>query len=94
MINKNKALMMGTGLLGLVFFIIANCTNYFEGANIAAGLIQLAINAAVFLAWGRNFLQTHGKEKLVSFGGVLFPPVMAGITVWGVLLPALIEALK
>lgn len=83
-----------TGALGFAFFLIANCINYFEGANIAAGLIQLAINAAVFLAWGRNFLQTHGKEKLFSLGGVLVPPVMATITGWRVLLPALIEALK
>lgn len=92
--NRNRLAMGITGAVGFLFFLIANFTHIFEGANIAAGLIQLAINAAVFLAWGRNFLQTQGKERLFSLGGVLVPPVMAAITVWRVLLPALIEALK
>lgn len=78
-----------SGIAGLSFFIIANCTNFFQNLNILAGSLQLVVNVFVFGCWLKAYPRCRGFEKLVTFIGVIFPPIMAGITIWRVLLPAL-----
>ena len=87
--DKNSRLMAASGLAGLSFFLIANCTNLFVGANLLAGLLQLCINGFVFVTWSKAFLETSGFKKFVAFFGVVVPFLMAAITLWRVLIPAL-----
>lgn len=82
--------MVISGLTGLVFFLIANFTSIFVGSSILAGCLQLCVNAFVFLVWKRAFTQSHGLKKFIALFGVVVPIIMAGITLWRVLLPALI----
>lgn len=78
-----------SGIAGFSFFLVANCTSLFAGLNILAGCLQILVNVFVFMAWIKAYPRCHGFERLVTFIGVVFPPVMASITIWRVLLPAI-----
>jgi hypothetical protein len=80
-----------SGIAGLSFFIVANFTNFFENLNLLAGYLQIIINVFVFVCWLKAYPRCHGFEKFVTFIGVVFPPIMAGITIWRVLLPAILN---
>ena len=80
-----------SGVVGLSFFFIANFSTLFAGLNILAGSLQVLVNIFVFIAWMRAYPRCHGFEKFVTFIGVIFPPFMAGITIWRVLLPAILN---
>lgn len=90
MIDHNSKWMVISGLTGFSFFLIANFTNLFAGANVLAGCLQLCVNAFVFTVWTKAFLQSIGFKKFVAFFGVIVPIVMATITIWRVLLPAIL----
>ena len=78
-----------SAIAGLSFFLVANCTNLFENLNILAGCLQIMVNVFVFVCWMKAYPRCHGFEKFVTFIGVIVPPIMAGITIWRVLLPAI-----
>ncbi|TSA45517.1 hypothetical protein D4R52_02290 [bacterium] len=80
-----------SGITGLSFFFIANFTDIFVGLNVLAGSMQVLVNVFVFFAWMRAYPRCRGFEKLVTFIGVIFPPVMAGITIWRVLIPFILQ---
>jgi len=85
---KHQKLWMGvSGLTGFSFFLIANLTNLFAGSSVIAGVIQLAVNAFVFVVWYKAFTNSSGFQRFVAFWGVLVPLFMAAITVYRVLLP-------
>ena len=79
-----------SGITGLTFFFIANCTNFFDGLNVLAGSLQIIVNVFVFFTWLKAYSHCRGFEKFVTLFGVIIPPVMAGITIWRVLLPAIL----
>jgi len=87
--HTSKKWRIVSGIVGLSFFFIANCTNFFENLNILAGYLQIIVNVFVFICWMKAYPRCRGFEKFVTFIGVIFPPIMAGITLWRVLLPAL-----
>lgn len=78
-----------SGLMGATFFLIANFTTILHGLNLAAGCIQLAINAFVFCSWRRGFTESKGFARFVTFVGTIVPIIMASITLIRVILPAL-----
>ncbi len=80
-----------SGITGLMFFIIANLTNLFVGSSLLAAGLQLCVNTFVFIVWTKGFAQSHGFKKFVAFFGVVVPVIMAGITVWHVILPAILN---
>lgn len=75
-----------SGGMGLAFFLIANFTQLFVGANQIAAVIQLAINAFVFVVWTKAFTHSTGRKKFVAFFGIVVPIIMASITVYRVLM--------
>ncbi len=89
--DRHTKWMAMSGVIGFAFFLIANFTNIFQGLNILAGLLQLCINAFVFLAWGRAFLDRIGFGKVFASFGVVVPVIMAGITIYRVLFPYLLQ---
>ncbi len=72
---------------GLVFFLVANFTNFLVGLNIVSGLIQVALNAFVFVTWLHGYRVANGREQVVAFFGVIAPPILAGITLYRVIIP-------
>jgi hypothetical protein len=80
-----------SGMTGFSFFLIANFTSLFSDASIIAGILQLGLNAFVFIVWRKAFTQSVGFQKFVAFWGVVVPAVMALITTFRVLLPLLIK---
>ena len=80
-----------SGITGFLFFIIANFTNLFVGSSLLAAGLQLCINTFVFIVWTKGFAQSNGFKKFVAFFGVVVPVIMASITIWRVILPALIH---
>ena len=72
---------------GLVFFLVANFTNFLVGLNILSGLIQIAFNVFVFVTWLNGYRVARGRERLVAFFGVIAPPILAGITLYRVIVP-------
>jgi len=89
--SNSKKWRIISGIAGLSFFIIANGTHFFENLNILAGCLQIIINVFVFVCWMKAYPRCCGFEKFVTFIGVIFPPIMAGITIWRVLLPAILN---
>lgn len=87
--HNSKKWRVISGFVGFSFFLIANCTNFFVGLNALVGSLQIIVNAFVFIAWIKAYPRCHGFEKFVTFVGVIFPPIMASITIWRVLLPAI-----
>lgn len=80
-----------SGILGFTFFIVANFTRFFQGSDLIAGILQLAVNAFVFATWLKGYLDSSGLKKFIAFFGVVVPFVMATITIWRVLLPSLLR---
>jgi hypothetical protein len=80
-----------SGIAGLSFFFIANFSNIFVGLNVLAGILQVLVNAFVFTCWLKAYPRCYGFEKFVTFVGVVFPPIMASITIWRVLMPAVFK---
>jgi len=78
-------------VMGISFFFVANCTNFFENLNILAGGLQIIVNVFVFACWMKAYPRCCGFEKLVTFVGLIIPPFMASITIWRVLLPAILN---
>ena len=87
--NNNRLWMAISAVTGLIFFLIANFTGFFAGLNIVSGLIQIAINVFVFITWLRGYRASHGRERFVAFAGVVAPPILAGITLYRVIIPFL-----
>jgi len=87
--NKDTGWMIASGVVGFLFFLIANFTNFFAGASVLAGCLQLCVNAFVFVVWARAFMRSHGFKKFVAFFGVIVPVGMAGVTLWRILIPAI-----
>ncbi len=72
---------------GLVFFLVANFTDFLIGLNIVSGLIQIALNVFVFVTWLHGYRVARGRERVVAFFGVIAPPILAGITLYRVIIP-------
>ncbi len=89
--DKNSKWMAISGITGLSFFLIANFTNVFTGSSVLAGCLQLCVNAFVFVTWKKSFVQSRGFKKFVAFFGIVVPCVMASITIWRVLIPAILR---
>ena len=89
---RNTRLWMAiSGATGLLFFLIANFTDFFVGLNIVSGLIQIVINIFVFVTWLRGYLASHGRERFVAFFGIIAPPILACITLYRVIIPFFTE---
>lgn len=80
-----------SGATGFSFFFIANFTNTLVGLSVTAGALQLAVNAFVFIVWGKAFTEKTGFAKFVAFWGVVVPVVMATITIWHIFLPLVLR---
>lgn len=89
--DKNSKWMVISGIVGLTFFLIANFTNIFTGSSVFAGCLQICVNIFVFIVWKKAFLQSSSFKKFIAFFGVIVPCVMAGITIWRVLIPAILS---
>lgn len=79
--------MVLSGSMGFAFFLIANFSTLFAGANQIAAVIQLAINIFVFVVYTKAFIHSTGLKKFIAFWGIVFPVVMASITIYRVLWP-------
>lgn len=85
--SHHRRWMAISAVTGLAFFLFANFTNFFAGLNVVSGLIQIAINIFVFVAWLRGFRASLGRERFVAFFGIVAPPILAGITLYRVIIP-------
>jgi hypothetical protein len=72
---------------GLIFFLVANFTDFLVGLNIVSGLIQITLNVFVFVTWLHGYRVARGRERIVAFFGVIAPPILAGITLYRVIVP-------
>ena len=88
--KSTSRLMAITAVSALIFFLIANITATLVEWKIVSGLIQIGLNFSVFMAWQHGYKTSGGLKKLFAFGGIVMPIVMAGITFFRVLLPALL----
>ena len=84
---KQNSWMAVSGAMGFMFFLIANFTSFFTGANTIAGIIQIIINTFVFVIWTKGFLESTGLKKFVASFGVIIPLVLASITIYRVIGP-------
>lgn len=91
--DKNSKWMAISGVTGFSFFLIANFTNTFTGTSVLAGCLQLCVNAFVFIVWKKAFSQSLGFKKFVAFFGIVIPCLMASITIWRVLIPAILNVI-
>lgn len=88
---RNKRLWMTiSALTGLAFFLFANFTNVLVELNIASGFIQIVINIFVFVTWLRGYHASAGRERIIASSGVIAPPILAGITLYRVIIPFLL----
>ena len=90
-ISHHRKWMAISAVTGLVFFFVANFTSFFAGLNLVSGLIQIAINVFVFVTWLRGYRASHGRERIIAFFGVVAPPILAGITLYRVIIPFFIS---
>lgn len=88
--KNNSRWMLISGMMGVSFFITANFTSIFQGSSVLAGILQIAVNAFVFIVWAKAFGETKGFKKFLAFFGVIGPVITAGITIWRVLTPFII----
>ena len=88
--DKNSLWMTISGTMGLLFFLIANFTDLFTGSSVLAGCLQLCVNTFVFVVWTKGFLKSRGLKRFIAFFGVVIPIIMASITIWRVLIPAIV----
>ncbi len=85
--TNNRLWMVISAAIGLAFFLIANFTDFFVGLNVVSGLIQIVFNIFVFVTWLRGYRDSHGRERFVAFFGVVAPPILAGITLYRIIIP-------
>lgn len=85
--SNHRRWMAISAATGLVFFLVANFTDFLVGLNIVSGLIQIALNAFVFVTWLHGYRVARGRERIVAFFGVIAPPILAGITLYRVIVP-------
>lgn len=85
--SNHRRWMAISAATGLVFFLVANFTDFFVGLNIVSGLIQIALNVFVFVTWLHGYRITRGRERVVAFFGVIAPPILAGITLYRIIIP-------
>jgi hypothetical protein len=88
--DRNSLWMAISGTVGLLFFFIANFTDLFIGLSVLAGCLQLCVNAFVFVVWTKGFVKSRGLKRFIAFFGVVVPIVMASITIYRVLIPAIV----
>lgn len=91
MFDKHSKLMMTAGLVSFIFFLISNFTNFFVGSRVLAGCIQLCINAFVIIVCKNALPHSKGIKKFFAFYGIAVPVTLALITIWRVLIPAIIH---
>lgn len=89
MLQRTSTWMAVSGVLGFGFFLVANFSFIFLELNILSALVQVVINGFVFVTWRRGYRESSGFKKFVTFWGVVTPIVMASITIWRVIIPAL-----
>jgi len=89
--SSHRRWMTISATTGLVFFLIANVSDFLVGLNIVTGLVQIGINTFVFATWLRGYRVTHGRERAVALTGVVAPPILAGITLHRVIIPFIIN---
>ena len=85
--RNNRLWMAISAAIGLAFFLIANFTDFFVGLNVASGLVQIVINIFVFVTWLHGYRSSHGRARLLAFFGVIAPPILAGTTLYRVVIP-------
>lgn len=85
--HNHRRWMAISAVTGLAFFLVANFTDLFAGLNVISGVMQIGINTFVFVTWLRGYRASYGRERLVAFFGVIAPPILAGITLYRIILP-------
>ncbi len=85
--SNHRRWMAISAATGLVFFLVANFTDFLVGLNIVSGLIQITLNVFVFVTWLHGYRVARGRERIVAFFGVIAPPILAGITLYRVIIP-------
>lgn len=85
--RNNRRWMAISAVTGLAFFLFANFTGFLVGLNVVSGLIQILINIFVFVTWLRGYRASHGRERFVASFGVIAPTILAGITLYRVIVP-------
>lgn len=85
--RNNRLWMAISAAIGFAFFLIANFTDIFVGLNVVSGLIQIVINIFVFVTWLRGYRSSHGRARILTFFGVIAPPILAGTTLYRVVIP-------
>lgn len=88
--HKHNQMMALSGILALSFFLVANFTSIFIEIKVLAGIIQLILNAFVFVTWLAGYKRSVGFKKFVAAWGVAVPVIMAAITLFRVIFPALL----
>ncbi len=91
--SHNRRWMAVSATTGLAFFLIANLTDFSGGLHVVFGLVQIAINIFIFATWLRGYRASHGYERFLAFFGVIAPPILAGITLYRVIIPFFIRIL-
>ncbi|MDP3773739.1 MAG: hypothetical protein Q8Q85_05670 [Gemmatimonadales bacterium] len=87
--SSHRRWMAISAATGLAFFLVANFSRFLVGLNIVSGLIQIGLNVFVFVTWLHGFRVARGRERVVAFSGVIAPPILAGITLYRVIVPFL-----
>ena len=85
--SSHRRWMAISAATGLVFFLVANFTDFLMGLNVVSGLIQIVLNIFVFVTWLHGYRVAYGRERVVAFFGVIAPPILAGITLYRVIIP-------
>ena len=88
-----------SGICGLSLFLIANpfVLEYFGAvynptivqSGLFAGLLQICVNAFVFITWTNGFMKERGFKKIIPAFGVVIPFIMAAITIYRVIAPVI-----
>jgi len=90
-LKKHSTWMTISGALAFTFFLVANLTNWFTELNLTAGIIQIMLNIFVFTTWFLYYKEIQKErfsfKKLVVIIGIIFPPLMAVITIARVIIP-------
>lgn len=91
MFDKHSKLMMTAGLASFLFFLISNFTDFFIGSRVLAGLIQLSLNSFVIVVCKNALPQSKGVKKFFAFYGIIVPVTLAVMTIWRVMIPAILQ---
>ena len=89
--KKHSRWMAVSGVFAFTFFLVANLTSWFTGINLTAGIIQVMLNIFVFTTWFIGYKKIQKEKfsfkKFVVTLGIIFPPIMATITITRVIIP-------